>query len=188
MFAITAYGLVCHMSNKKRAEAIEARMAADHDWLDLTDKENVGFKYTTWCFWLVAMNTAFNIIIQITDVCMGSMTLLSGPGGISRWLYNGPWLGKVLPGDQKAARGEHLNGKGKTHQPHIQRQPCESHVWIFISFFFFTFVAISSHSSHLFCILCDATAFVLPHHPCSRRIGVSLTDSKQIRFWESTLI
>lgn len=47
MFAITAYGLVCHMSNKKRVEAIEARMAADHDWLDMTDKENVGFKYTT---------------------------------------------------------------------------------------------------------------------------------------------
>jgi hypothetical protein len=25
-------------------------MAADQDWLDLTDKENVGFKYTTWGF------------------------------------------------------------------------------------------------------------------------------------------
>ncbi|KAJ5517690.1 hypothetical protein N7453_000112 [Penicillium expansum] len=47
MFAITAYGVVCHLSNKKRAEAIEARTAADHDWLDMTDKENVGFKYTT---------------------------------------------------------------------------------------------------------------------------------------------
>ncbi|KAJ5546794.1 hypothetical protein N7494_004379 [Penicillium frequentans] len=47
MFAITAYGLVCHFSNKKRADAIEGRMAADHDWLDMTDKENVGFKYTT---------------------------------------------------------------------------------------------------------------------------------------------
>lgn len=47
MLAITAYGLVCHFSNKKRADAIEGRMAADHDWLDMTDKENVGFKYTT---------------------------------------------------------------------------------------------------------------------------------------------
>ncbi|KAJ5153150.1 uncharacterized protein N7482_009628 [Penicillium canariense] len=47
MFSITAYGLVCHFSNKKRADAIEGRMAADHDWLDMTDKENAGFKYTT---------------------------------------------------------------------------------------------------------------------------------------------
>ncbi|KAF9247583.1 hypothetical protein DTO013E5_4687 [Penicillium roqueforti] len=47
MFAITAYGLVCHFSNKRRAEAIENHMAADHDWLDMTDKANVGFKYTT---------------------------------------------------------------------------------------------------------------------------------------------
>lgn len=52
MFAITAYGIICHFSNKKRAEAIEGRMAADRDWLDLTDKENVGFKYTTWGFCL----------------------------------------------------------------------------------------------------------------------------------------
>ncbi|KAJ6069880.1 hypothetical protein N7499_011767 [Penicillium canescens] len=47
MFAITAYGLVCYFSNKKREDAIEGRMAADHDWLDITDKENEGFKYTT---------------------------------------------------------------------------------------------------------------------------------------------
>jgi hypothetical protein len=47
MFAITAYGIICRFSNKKRTEAIEGRMAADQDWLDLTDKENVGFKYTT---------------------------------------------------------------------------------------------------------------------------------------------
>jgi len=47
MCSITAYGLVCYFSNKKRADAIEGRMAADHDWLDMTDKENVGFKYTT---------------------------------------------------------------------------------------------------------------------------------------------
>ena len=47
MFAITAYGIICHSGNKKRTEAIESRMAADQDWLDLTDKENEGFKYTT---------------------------------------------------------------------------------------------------------------------------------------------
>lgn len=47
MFAITAYGLVCYFSNTKREDAIEGRMAADHDWLDITDKENEGFKYTT---------------------------------------------------------------------------------------------------------------------------------------------
>lgn len=63
MFAITAYGVVCHLSNKKRAEAIEARTAADHDWLDMTDKENVGFKYTTWSFWLVKMNTTLDITV-----------------------------------------------------------------------------------------------------------------------------
>ncbi|KAJ5983823.1 Major facilitator superfamily domain general substrate transporter [Penicillium waksmanii] len=47
MFAITSYGIICHSDNKKRAEAIESRMAADQDWLDLTDRENKGFKYTT---------------------------------------------------------------------------------------------------------------------------------------------
>ncbi|CAI7621439.1 unnamed protein product [Penicillium pancosmium] len=47
MFAIASYGIICHFGNKKRAEAIESRMAADQDWLDLTDKENEGFKYTT---------------------------------------------------------------------------------------------------------------------------------------------
>lgn len=47
MFAITSYGIICQFGNKKRAEAIESRMAVDQDWLDLTDKENEGFKYTT---------------------------------------------------------------------------------------------------------------------------------------------
>ncbi|KAJ5579940.1 uncharacterized protein N7459_005925 [Penicillium hispanicum] len=45
--AVLAYGYVCHSSNVKRKDAIESQMAADQDWLDLTDKENEGFKYTT---------------------------------------------------------------------------------------------------------------------------------------------
>lgn len=47
MAAISLYGLICHNSNKRRWEAIESHMAADHDWLDMTDKENEGFRYTT---------------------------------------------------------------------------------------------------------------------------------------------
>ncbi|KAJ5087253.1 hypothetical protein N7456_010869 [Penicillium angulare] len=47
MISIALYGFICHTSNKRRAEAIESHMAADHDWLDLTDKENEGFRYTT---------------------------------------------------------------------------------------------------------------------------------------------
>ncbi|KAJ5272921.1 hypothetical protein N7478_008046 [Penicillium angulare] len=47
MISISLYGFICYTSNKGRAEAIESRMAADHDWLDLTDKENEGFIYTT---------------------------------------------------------------------------------------------------------------------------------------------
>ncbi|KAJ9143862.1 Allantoate transporter [Pleurostoma richardsiae] len=47
IFAILAYGALCHMDNKKRAAAIESRLAAEQDWLDLTDKQNQGFKYTT---------------------------------------------------------------------------------------------------------------------------------------------
>ena len=47
MVSISLYGFICHTSNKRRAEAIESHMAADHDWLDLTDKENEGFRYTT---------------------------------------------------------------------------------------------------------------------------------------------
>lgn len=44
---ILSYGLLCRMDNKKRAHAIASQVAADHDWLDLTDKQNEGFKYTT---------------------------------------------------------------------------------------------------------------------------------------------
>lgn len=47
MIAIGLYGLICHISNKQRAEAIASHVAADHDWLDLTDKDNEGFRYTT---------------------------------------------------------------------------------------------------------------------------------------------
>lgn len=47
MICILTYGALCHMSNRKRAEAIEARLAAEQDWLDLTDKQNEGFRYTT---------------------------------------------------------------------------------------------------------------------------------------------
>ena len=47
IIAILSYGALCHMSNRKRAEAIEARVAAEQDWLDLTDKQNEGFRYTT---------------------------------------------------------------------------------------------------------------------------------------------
>jgi hypothetical protein len=34
------------MDNKKRKEAIEENVG-ESDWLDLTDKENPAFKYTT---------------------------------------------------------------------------------------------------------------------------------------------
>lgn len=47
MFSITVYGLVYYIGNKKRKEAIKARMSTNHDWLDMTDKDNLGFKYTT---------------------------------------------------------------------------------------------------------------------------------------------
>jgi ACS family allantoate permease-like MFS transporter len=43
---VLLYGLVCHMDNKKRKEAIEENIG-ESDWLDLTDKENPAFKYTT---------------------------------------------------------------------------------------------------------------------------------------------
>lgn len=42
---ILTYGLVCHRDNKKREAEISENV--DRDWLDLTDKENKGFKYTT---------------------------------------------------------------------------------------------------------------------------------------------
>ncbi|KAL4875887.1 major facilitator superfamily domain-containing protein [Aspergillus karnatakaensis] len=42
---ITAYGLVCYRENRRR-EALD-RPVGGQDWLDLTDKQNAGFRYTT---------------------------------------------------------------------------------------------------------------------------------------------
>lgn len=42
---ILIYGMVCVKSNRGRAEEIAD--GSGQDWLDLTDKENKGFKYTT---------------------------------------------------------------------------------------------------------------------------------------------
>jgi hypothetical protein len=47
MICVLSYGALCHISNKRRAVAIESQLAADQDWLDMTDKKNEGFKYTT---------------------------------------------------------------------------------------------------------------------------------------------
>lgn len=47
MICILVYGMLCHMSNRKRATVIESELAADQDWLDLTDKKNEAFRYTT---------------------------------------------------------------------------------------------------------------------------------------------
>lgn len=44
---ILCYGALCLRDNRKRAAAIESRVAVEQDWLDLTDKQNQGFKYTT---------------------------------------------------------------------------------------------------------------------------------------------
>lgn len=44
---ISAYGYLCYRDNQKRASAIEGRVATEQDWLDLTDKQNDTFKYTT---------------------------------------------------------------------------------------------------------------------------------------------
>ncbi|TVY22577.1 putative transporter [Lachnellula hyalina] len=46
IFCILGYGAVCHVSNKRRAGEISENRG-DMDWLDLTDKENISFKYTT---------------------------------------------------------------------------------------------------------------------------------------------
>ncbi|TVY84406.1 putative transporter [Lachnellula suecica] len=46
IFCILGYGLVCQRSNKRRAGEISENRG-DMDWLDLTDKENTSFKYTT---------------------------------------------------------------------------------------------------------------------------------------------
>ncbi|KAL4784161.1 putative allantoate permease [Aspergillus varians] len=42
---ISAYGIICHRENKRR-EALD-RPVGEQDWLDLTDKQNLGFRYTT---------------------------------------------------------------------------------------------------------------------------------------------
>lgn len=44
---ILCYGLVCARDNRKRAAVLETTVAAEQDWLDLTDKQNEGFRYTT---------------------------------------------------------------------------------------------------------------------------------------------
>lgn len=44
---ILAYGALCVRDNRNRAVAIGNSVAAEQDWLDLTDKQNEGFKYTT---------------------------------------------------------------------------------------------------------------------------------------------
>lgn len=44
---VLCYGALCLRDNRKRAAAIESRVAVEQDWLDLTDKQNQGFKYTT---------------------------------------------------------------------------------------------------------------------------------------------
>ncbi|KAI4602258.1 hypothetical protein KJ359_009497 [Pestalotiopsis sp. 9143b] len=44
---IMVYGLVCHRKNVSRAAAFEDQVAVERDWLDETDLQNDGFKYTT---------------------------------------------------------------------------------------------------------------------------------------------
>lgn len=44
---IMAYGFVCRRKNIARAAAIEGQVAIEHDWLDETDIQNHGFRYTT---------------------------------------------------------------------------------------------------------------------------------------------
>lgn len=46
IFCILIYGLLCHRSNQSRAGEISENRG-DMDWLDLTDKQNTSFKYTT---------------------------------------------------------------------------------------------------------------------------------------------
>lgn len=47
IFMICCYGVLCARDNNKKAAAIQNNIAAEQDWLDLTDKQNEGFKYTT---------------------------------------------------------------------------------------------------------------------------------------------
>lgn len=46
IFCILGYGALCMKSNRERVEEIAGNVG-DNDWLDLTDKENTSFKYTT---------------------------------------------------------------------------------------------------------------------------------------------
>lgn len=43
---VLLYGAACHIDNKRRASEI-AEGAGEEDWLDLSDKQNKAFKYTT---------------------------------------------------------------------------------------------------------------------------------------------
>ncbi|KAL5335973.1 allantoate permease [Aspergillus crustosus] len=45
MSTISVYGLICHRENKRR-QALD-RPVGEQDWLDLTDRQNEGFRYTT---------------------------------------------------------------------------------------------------------------------------------------------
>lgn len=47
MICVLAYGALCAMSNRHRDAEANEQVAASQDWLDLTDKEYQGFKYTT---------------------------------------------------------------------------------------------------------------------------------------------
>ncbi|KAK2777485.1 allantoate permease [Colletotrichum kahawae] len=47
MICVLAYGALCAMSNRRREAEADEQVAASQDWLDLTDKEYKGFKYTT---------------------------------------------------------------------------------------------------------------------------------------------
>lgn len=47
IICILAYGLLCTWENRKRLGAAEGEVAAEQDWLDLTDKQKEGFRYTT---------------------------------------------------------------------------------------------------------------------------------------------
>lgn len=46
MLCILTYGMICHLSNKGRSANCQEHDGGD-DWLDLTDKQNTAFKYTT---------------------------------------------------------------------------------------------------------------------------------------------
>jgi MFS transporter, ACS family, allantoate permease len=49
IFTILTYGYLCHRENKQREADIQNGLvtADGQDWLDLTDKQNRSFKYTT---------------------------------------------------------------------------------------------------------------------------------------------